>query len=198
MSLDRRKAAVLDGGEELPARALRDLTLMLEAAGLAAFLAAFPPHSTRADRWRREAEDLDAPLRALVHLFVLGQAVSAGSVPRNVVQGLASSTWGWLKARQSTTDVWSPAALASGCWQPAGLAVDHYADRTVARTARLPRPTASTFAGPVPLWRSARQRRVAPSEYPPVSRHKPRSMVSSRARVLCGDLFTPVWSSTTS
>src|SRR4051794_6634134 len=87
--LDRLEAAVLDGDGELPARALRDLTLTLETAGLAAFLAAFPPHSTRADRWRREAEELDAPLRALVHLFVLGQAVSAGSVPQNVVQGLA-------------------------------------------------------------------------------------------------------------
>jgi hypothetical protein len=68
--------------------ALTGLGRMLEARGLAAFLAAFPPHSTRRDRWRRELGSLDGELRSLVELFVLGERVAVSDLPVSAVDGL--------------------------------------------------------------------------------------------------------------
>ncbi len=71
------------------AEALTGLARTLEGRGLAAFLAAFPPHSTRRDRWRRELGSLDGELRTLVELFVLGERVPVSNLPAWVVNGLA-------------------------------------------------------------------------------------------------------------
>ncbi len=207
---DRREAAVLDGEKELPARALRDLSLTLETAGLAAFLAAFPPHSTRADRWRREAENLDAPLRALVHLLVLGQAVSAGSVPRNVVQGLAplfnlglAEEAGSGRLRMSGVVLGRPL----GVWllaEPAGLAVDHYfGPDSIAlaqhATCRAGSTCLDLCAGPgfqalvaLGRCRSAVLVELQPNTARLATINLALNGLESRARVLCGDLFTPV------
>lgn len=69
---------------------LRSLTESLERNGLAAFLAAFPPHSTRRARWRRELDGLDERLQALARLFLFGEPVPVSALPSAVAGGLAA------------------------------------------------------------------------------------------------------------
>lgn len=58
-----------------------DLVDELERLGLVSFLASFPPHSLRRDRWLREAPKVDEPLRPLVDLFLLGRPVPIAHLP---------------------------------------------------------------------------------------------------------------------
>ncbi|MEV0788583.1 methyltransferase [Kribbella sp. NPDC050459] len=68
--------------------ALSRLPGALERHGFASFLAAFPPHATRRDRWAREADRLDGSLRSLVDLLLLQRCVSRSALPSEVVAAL--------------------------------------------------------------------------------------------------------------
>ncbi len=69
---------------------MQELAAVLEVSGLPAFLAAFPPHSTRRDKWRRALAALDPELAATVRLFALGEPVAVALLPVAIADALAT------------------------------------------------------------------------------------------------------------
>jgi release factor glutamine methyltransferase len=205
----RRPSSVsLDGGLVVPSRGLRQLGGLLEASGLAAFLAAFPPHSTRRNRWRREAEDLDAELRALVRLFALGEPVRTSALPPLVVEALAPLVV--LGLAEVDTDARLRNVVLGrplGIWllaEPAALVVDHYfGPDSIALAMHATYGAGATCldlcAGPgfQGLAALARCRRVVLIEVQAASAglaavNLAVNGLEERADVRCGDLFEPL------
>jgi methylase of polypeptide subunit release factors len=187
---------------------LHGLARSLEAAGLAAFLAAFPPHSTRRDRWRREVEGLDGELRALALLFAFGEPVAVAALSPSVAEGLAPLVELGLaeidgEARLRGVVLGRPL----GVWllaEPEALVVDHYfgPDSIALAGHATYRPGSSCLdlcAGPgfQGLAALARCRRALLVELLPSAARLAQvnlalNGVAARAEVRCGDLFEPV------
>jgi release factor glutamine methyltransferase len=200
----------LHGTDSLQSDTLADLVPRLEAEGYGEFLASFVPTSVRPDAWQRAAAVIDGPLRTVIGLFLLGEAVFPEALPTRIQEMCSTLTRLGFCDEVASGRLRLPGLVLlrlHGYWlfvqRPQISPTLYFGDDSVALANRLRPPAGSRTldlcAGPgaQSLVCSARSNEVVAVEANPVAaalcqENVSLNLLSDRISIRCGDLYEPV------